>query len=215
MGAHISRGLTLVKFVLVSDMTKKHTYRKHNPEYKEEVGTRLCAMKRRKVAQLSEAQGHRCCYCSDETFLLEPGDTLPKGMSWDQRATLEHLIPKCEPIQTNKDKNLVMACANCNTIRGLGDPMAFYEQIRLQPRKQIHKAPKPPYSAKKLRKMQLKQAKGLAICLVAAMLWPDDLAYWAENWKPPKKKVKHTKKRSHKIRKIAKRVTSDSRRLAA
>ena len=199
-------------------MAKKHKWQKKRPDfllYREDVGARHCRMKRRKVAQLSERQGHRCCYCAGETFMLQPGDPLPKGMAWGQRASLEHLIPQCMPVQTNKDENLVMACANCNTIRGLGDPIAFYEQIRLVPRRHIHSAPKPPFSAKKLKKMQLKQAKGLAICLVAAILWPDDLTYWAENWAPPKRRIKKSKKRSHKIKKIAVRIAADDRRMAA
>lgn len=196
-------------------MAKKHIWRSRRHNYCEKVGARLSRFKRLKLARLSEAQGHRCCYCCCETFLLQPGDKLPKGMAWGQRASLEHLIPQCTPVQTNRDENLVMACANCNTIRGLGDPLAFYEQIRLIPRKHLYAAPKPPYSAKKFQKMQLKQAKGLVICLVAAMLWPEDLAYWVENWSPPRPRIKKSKKRSKKIKKIAVRIAADPRSLAA
>lgn len=195
-------------------MAKKHKYRSERPIYKEIVHTRHCAMRRRKVAQLSEIQGHRCCYCSGETFLLEPRDTVPKGMSRNQRATLEHLIPQCEPVQTNKDENLVMACAICNTLRGLSDPIKFYNRLKSYHPPQTEKVHPSPMSAEKLLKQKQKQDKALAICLVAAMLWPNDLAYWIENWKP-RIKVKSKVNRARKINKIAKAVTSDPKRMAA
>ena len=195
-------------------MAKKHIWRKSCPSYKEKVGARHCSMKRRKVAQLSEAQGHRCCYCSGKTFLVQPLEKLPLGMSHSQRATLEHLIPQCEPVQTNKDENLVMACANCNTLRGLSDPIKFYNRLKHyhppQP-KPIHRI---PMSVKKFLKQKQKQERALVICLIATMLWPEDTAYWAENWKP-RTKVRGKTNRSRKINKIALTVTSDPRRLAA
>lgn len=197
-------------------MAKKHIWRQvKRKRYREDVGARHCRMKRLKLTQLSEAQGHRCCYCIGETFLLHPGDELPKGMSHDQRATLEHLTPQSKAVQTNRDSNLVMACAKCNVLRGCTPPMAFYNRLRLEPGAQlpVHKA---PMSAKKFLKLRIKQQKTLAICLVAAMLWPEDLAYWGEKWVPPKRKKRSRgQKRAKNLSKIRKAMATDPRRLAA
>lgn len=189
-------------------MAKKHIYQSGRPAYKEIVHVRHCAMRRRKVAQLSEVQGHRCCYCSGETFLLEPRHTVPKGMSWNQRATLEHLIPQCEPVQTNKDENLVMACAICNTLRGLSDPIKFYNRLKNYIEPQIIEKKEEKISDAKL-------GRAFALCLIAANYWPEETAFLAENWKPAKKKKKATQRRAIKINKIARAVTSDPKRMAA
>lgn len=194
-------------------MAKKHKWRSGRPDYREEVGTRHCRMKRLKLARLSEAQGHRCCYCVGETFILSQGDTLPKGMSWNQRASLEHLIPQSKAVQTNRDSNLVMACALCNTLRGCKPPMAFYNKLR---REIVLNKPVAPVSAEKLAKMLIRQGKTFALCLITAQLWPEDLAYWADNWKPPQyKKKNRTPKRRKKINKIKRAMSTDPRRLAA
>lgn len=189
-------------------MAKKHRYKSMHSDYKETLHTRHCRMRRRKVARLSEAQGHRCCYCSGETFLIQPWESLPKGMSWDQRATLEHLVPQCEPVQTNKDENLVMACAICNTLRGLEDPIKFYTRLKSYIKPQIIEKKEQEITEKKL-------GKTLALCLIAARCWPKEAAFIAENWKPAKKKVKANQRRARKINKIAFLVRSDPRRLAA
>lgn len=196
-------------------MAKKHKYRCGRPDYKEAVHSRLCCWRRAKLARLSEAQGNRCCYCSGETFLLWPGESLPKGMSWDSRATLEHLTPQSKAKQTNRDSNLVMACAQCNVLRGCKPPIAFYEKLR---REIVPDKPAAPalVSVEQLEKQLIRQGKTLALCLITAQLWPEDLAYWADNWKPPgHNKKNRTPKRRKKINKIKRAMLADPRRLAA
>lgn len=196
-------------------MAKKHKYRSRRPDYKEVVHTQHCAMKRRKLAQLSEAQGYRCCYCSGETFLLEPGDALPKGMSWNQRATLEHLIPQCKPVQTNKDENLVMACSICNGLRGERDPIGFYKSLRSVKMDSQRTQKSKPISAEKFLKLRAKEGRALALCLIVFAMFPREAAYWAEHWKPRVKKARAWARRRNKINKIVRRMIADPRRLAA
>lgn len=95
---------------------------------------------------------------------------------WDplDRATLDHLIPVCKPVQTNKDENLIMACMHCNGLRGLKDPMKFYRTIRRQPTG-LGKSLPATYSKneEKREKQIMKQGKLLAYCLIVVHYWPD------------------------------------------
>ncbi len=201
-------------------MAKRKTiWKSTHPKYLERVYTRRSHMRRRKLAQLSEAQGHRCAYCCGETFLIRPRGELPKGMSWSQQATLEHLIPVSKPVQTNKDDNLVMACSNCNHLRGDTDYMAFFNKIR-----RVREAPEPKpiiIVAKDPAKLKAKEGRTLAYCLIIAALWPGEAADIAEHWQPYvkklklKKKYRNRRKRPCKIAEIARIVTADSRRMAA
>jgi hypothetical protein len=58
--------------------------------------------------RLSEAQGHRCCYC---------GIRLTNIRNQHNSATLDHLVPKAVG-PWNDDVNLVVACWLCNEGRG-------------------------------------------------------------------------------------------------
>ena len=199
---------------------KKTNWKSTRSKYKEKVYTRRSLMRRRKLAQLSEAQGHRCAYCCGETFIVQPREKLPKGMSWSQQATLEHLIPQSEPVQTNKDDNLVMACANCNHLRGDTNYMNFFKAIRRE-----RKPSKQPIllttvaPAKDPAKLKAKAGRTLAYCLIIVALWPEEAAEIAENWAPYEKKLKLKKKQKRKrpckIAEITRIVTADPRRLAA
>lgn len=93
--------------------------------YMEIVGSRLSRWRRQKVARLSEAQGHRCVYCSREVWHIEK----PIGFKKNQQATLEHFVPQIETVQTNKDENLYCACRFCNSLRGCMDAFEFYELL--------------------------------------------------------------------------------------
>ena len=70
---------------------------------------------------LSEAQNHRCCYCSVEMTLED--DCRPT------MATREHLIPRIFGGPTEW-WNLVAACNECNSLRGHMNALAFC-QMRL------------------------------------------------------------------------------------
>lgn len=198
----------------MSNSSYGHKWKRHGASYKEEAGSRHVRMKRRKVAQLSEAQGHRCAYCCGETFLHEPEAELPKGMSWKQRATLEHLIPRSDPQQTNKDENLVMACSKCNCLRGNYSYMDFFRTIRrvrveqLPPKKKV-------LTPKRIEELKAKEGRTLAYCLICWRFWPEDAAYLAEHWRPRIPHNIYTRKRPYLIAMIAKIVTADPRRMAA
>jgi hypothetical protein len=66
---------------------------------------------------LSEAQNHRCCYCSCE-MTLEDNDSATM-------ATREHLIPRVFGGPTEW-WNLVAACHECNSLRGHMNALAFH-----------------------------------------------------------------------------------------
>lgn len=66
---------------------------------------------------LSEAQNHKCCYCSCEMTLED--DNSPT------MATREHIIPRVFGGPTEW-WNLVAACNECNTLRGHMDAQAFF-----------------------------------------------------------------------------------------
>lgn len=138
--------------------------------YKECAGIRLSRWRRHKLHQLSEAQNHRCAYCGKDTH-FDSGDCL-------DRATLEHLLPSSLPRQTNRDENLVMACAHCNGLRSNMNPMKFYNTIRCRPAapifiaKQLNKFSKDP---EKLAHQKVKQGRLLKLCLLIACVWPENV----------------------------------------
>ena len=191
-------------------MAKKHIWCKNTPEHKAAVGPRRSRMRRRKLERLSEAQGHRCAYCCIKTFL---SIEIPKKSARDRRASLEHLIPQCEPVQTNKDENLVMACAKCNILRAGDDPIKFNNKIRR------FKTPNPPHvkklSLEKLDKQKVKESRLFGMCLIVVTLWPEGAADIADNWKPRVPLKFYRNKRLNQINEIARQVTADPRRMAA
>lgn len=71
------------------------------------------------LLRLSEAQNHRCCYCSVEmTF-----DT-----HCDTSVTRDHVIPRVFNGQTIWE-NLVAACNKCNHLRGNMEAYHFFALI--------------------------------------------------------------------------------------
>lgn len=186
-----------------------HVWKKHSASHKEAAGTRLSLARRRKVAQLSEAQGHRCAYCCGETFL---GSDIPKGMSRRQRATLEHLVPQSEPVQTNRDENLVMACSRCNNLRSNYDAMKYYTSLRTVKKRVLRQK---KITAAKSAKNKIKDGRCLALCLIAIVIDPVASAYWGEHWKPRVPRHIYCNKRPHQIHKLGLRMKEDPRRMAA
>jgi hypothetical protein len=135
-------------------------------------------------------------------------------MSWDQQATLEHLIPKSRPVQTNKPENLLMACAKCNVLRGDYAYYEFYRNLRKAPKPIKIKKPK-QLTAEKFLKIRAKEARCLALCLIVFAMYPEDAIYATENWEPRVSRSEHRNSRECQIRKMAKVVLADPRRIAA
>lgn len=74
------------------------------------------------VKALLEAQNHYCRYCHHDM----PTD--PKRQTIRNAPTKDHVEPRCHGGPTEVH-NLVMACAQCNQIRGAMDAKVFYELI--------------------------------------------------------------------------------------
>ncbi len=74
------------------------------------------------VKALSEAQNHLCCYCHQEMPAEKHRQTKRN------QPTKDHVEPRCHGGPTRPD-NLVMACAQCNHIRGAMDAEVFYDLI--------------------------------------------------------------------------------------
>lgn len=76
-----------------------------------------------RLVRLSEAQGHRCCYCGTRTWIswMEPA-----GNGKDQ-ATTEHVVAVVRGGSEAKS-NKVMACDGCNRARGDMDASEFDER---------------------------------------------------------------------------------------
>ena len=70
--------------------------------------SRIVQTKRLLRMKLSEAQGHRCCYC---------GVALVEAPKQHNSATIEHVIPEAAG-GWNGGLNLVVACNFCNEGRG-------------------------------------------------------------------------------------------------
>lgn len=137
--------------------------------YKESLYCRLSRWRRHKLQALSEAQNHRCAYCGKHTHF---GDT----DSMD-RATLDHLIPLCKAsVQTNKDENLIMACAHCNGLRGHMNPMKFYKKIRCKPLPPMIASKETKFSnnPEKFAHQLVKQGRLLVMCWVMICFWPEN-----------------------------------------
>lgn len=139
----------------------------------ESIYSRLTRWRRRKLRILSEAQNHRCAYCGKHTHF--------DNVTCMDRATLDHLIPRCKSrssklIQTNKDENLIMACAHCNALRGHMDPMKFYRKIRFKPLPPMIVKKKLKFSKdpKKLAHQKVKQGRLLKTCWIMVCFWPEN-----------------------------------------
>lgn len=74
------------------------------------------------VKALLEAQNHYCCYCHHKMPDKRHQQTIRN------QPTKDHVEPRCHGGQTVAD-NLVMACAQCNQIRGAMDATVFYQLI--------------------------------------------------------------------------------------
>jgi hypothetical protein len=74
------------------------------------------------VTALLEAQNHNCCYCHHEMPVKKGQQTIRN------EPTKDHVEPRCHGGLT-KEENLVMACAQCNQIRGAMDAVVFYDLL--------------------------------------------------------------------------------------
>lgn len=104
------------------------------PDRKEWWWTKFSAARRARTRKLSEAQNHRCAFCSRETYLSDSEredryHKLSKGLL----ATLEHVIPQAQG-GTDSPANGVMSCHECNSRRGTMDAWEFFE-VRSDPKK--------------------------------------------------------------------------------
>lgn len=98
-----------------------------------------------RLRKLSEQQNHRCCYCGKHTWSLHYGE----DGDWQDMSTIEHIRCRVHG-GTNKKGNLVMACSECNNLRGRKNPIIFlYESQglldwKLVPKDQHVPLPAPP-----------------------------------------------------------------------
>jgi len=94
--------------------------------------------KNNRLRRLSEAQGHRCAYCSN--LCWQHGDEPQKWHNTKNQATVEHLHPRYFG-GTSHWHNTVMACTKCNSNRGSAfDPFVFFEKSSiLTKRNQVKK----------------------------------------------------------------------------
>lgn len=85
------------------------------------LGCLLAELEQRVVlrTQLSEAQGHRCCWCGRRFC-----DTAGSKAS----PTLEHVQPLSQG-GANTPDNLAVACARCNHKRGVSTPAVFLAHV--------------------------------------------------------------------------------------
>lgn len=74
------------------------------------------------VAALLEAQNHNCCYCHHDMPTRKDQQTVRN------EPTKDHVEPRCHGGLTEVE-NLVMACAQCNQIRGAMDAAVFYDLL--------------------------------------------------------------------------------------
>lgn len=141
------------------------------------------ARQRRMLLRLSEAQNHRCCYCGTDTWHpnINMGETIIIK-SKRTRATLEHVLPRSKG-GTYGMYNLVMACNECNIVRGNRPVENFLQSIYApasRPRKQSSIKVK-EISLKKRIKTAKKMRNLFRLLIIAAMCFPDDYKYVIEN----------------------------------
>ncbi len=76
------------------------------------------------INRISEAQNHRCCYCGHTVVRYRPGTAaMPRNT-----ATRDHIIPRCHG--GTYGNNIVIACVQCNNLRGDMEAYAFYNLMQ-------------------------------------------------------------------------------------
>lgn len=156
---------------------------------------------------LSESQNHRCAYCCTKTYLYgEIHNDMPKI----QRATIDHIIPISEPVQTNKDENLVMACMQCNSIRGTIDAIEFYNYIRAPRNVRVKQEEEENEETQLTDKDIDKKQRALTYALIATIFWPEESQKIINisNKLKQKSRADRGSKRNNQIKKITKRINS-------
>lgn len=167
--------------------------------------------------RLSETQNHRCAYCGVDTFVSH-WDQGKKSES--QKATFDHIIPRSKGGEDMMD-NMIMACMDCNSVRGSRDIYEFYDLVCLIPN---HKMADPKKETKRIAKREAKfaasDAKALYYILLAQKYLPRlfDVAFndVMKDDKPIRRKTSTTnraKTAMARVRSRKKRV--DKQRVAA
>jgi hypothetical protein len=120
--------------------------------------------------RLSESQNHRCAYCGVDTYV---GHWDKGNKSERQKATFDHIIPRSEGGADTMD-NMIMACIDCNSVRGSRSVDEFYDLICMTPQK---KMVCPKKEAKRIAKREAKfaasDAKAFYYILLAQKYLPD------------------------------------------
>ena len=73
-----------------------------------------------RLAKISEAQNHRCCYCGKRTWLKHYSETGPEK----DMATREHVHCQSKGGKNGRN-NIVMACSECNNQRDRANAYIF------------------------------------------------------------------------------------------
>lgn len=78
------------------------------------------------LMRLDEAQNHRCCYCGHHTKTQPHLEGRPPPPNIP---TKDHLEPCIYGGKTNEE-NLLIACRQCNNLRGEMEALAFYNLLQ-------------------------------------------------------------------------------------
>jgi len=81
---------------------------------------------KRYIMHLAEVQRDHCCYCMHRMIVYMPqkGEALPRNAQ-----TKDHFEPRCHGGPTTSE-NLVLACSQCNRLRGDMDAHAFFNLLQ-------------------------------------------------------------------------------------
>lgn len=77
--------------------------------------------KRAQLVRAGEQQNWRCCYCGNRCEIVA---THGVNHGVKRVATREHVVPVSHG-GGDEDDNIVMACARCNSDRGVSDPYNY------------------------------------------------------------------------------------------
>lgn len=159
---------------------------------------------------LMERQNHRCCYCGTITWHPRyEGNNGVKEENWN-RATLEHYKPKSEGGKDHHS-NLVMACSQCNGVRGSIKPEEFIQTIQASSNDPVAT----PKKEKSVEKLKQKEARLFKLLYLAAALFPKEYNNALENMEKTVATLRQKPKRENKnaLNKIRKRVASIGQKL--
>lgn len=126
------------------------------------------------LRRLSGAQNHRCAYCGTVTWIDEEDRN---GLDDGLQASFDHYIPVSEG-GNDKLSNFVMACRDCNSLRGTMKAEKFFQRIT-DPNYVYHVAPRN-------RKSKRKEFRFMCFLVVAMRYFPEELEKLIEEIGPDK-----------------------------